>query len=104
MKFRIKPYALLILCLFASYTAFSQEPGHWESIFGEGESCPYLVPDRDLGTTWQEIGFDDSDWEIGEPGFGFGDNDDVTILPSGTQSVYIRIAFDVDDISDISDL
>ena len=97
-------YFLIILFLIAYTHSFSQSTGHWESIFGEGESCPYLVPDRDLGTTWQEIGFDDSDWKIGEPGFGFGDNDDVTILPVGTQSVYIRIAFDVQDISDITDL
>ncbi len=104
MTFRIKSYVLAIICLLASYNTFSQESGHWESIFGEGESCPYLVPDRDLGTVWQEIDFDDSEWAVGEPGFGYEDNDDVTILPYGTQSVYIRIAFDVDDISDITDL
>ena len=104
MNFRIKLFALLTIFLFASFNTFSQEPGHWESIFGEGESCPYLVPDRDYGTVWQEIDYDDSNWKIGEPGFGFGDGDDVTVLPVGTQSVYIRIAFDVQDLSDISDL
>ena len=99
MKLRIKYYALLVIFLFIYHSGFSQETAHWESIFGEGESCPYLVPDRDLGTDWQQIDFDDSDWEIGEPGFGFGDNDDVTLLPVGTQSVYIRIPFEVQDIS-----
>ena len=90
--------------LFSANFAFSQTTYHWESIFGEGDKCPYLVPDRDLGTAWQVIAYDDSDWKIGEPGFGFGDDDDLTILPIGTQSVYIRIAFDVQDISDITDL
>ena len=90
--------------LFSAQIAFSQTTYHWESIFGEGDLCPYLVPDRDLGTAWQAIGFDDSDWEIGEPGFGFGDDDDVTRLPIGTQSVYIRIPFEVQDLSDIADL
>jgi len=103
MNIRIIRHFLITLFLIASFNAFSQDI-HWESIFGEGESCPYLVPDRDLGTDWQQIGFDDSQWEIGEPGFGFGDGDDVTVLPVGTQCVYIRIAFDVQDISDITDL
>ena len=104
MRIRFIRYVFLIILIVAHYNSFSQEDPHWESIFGEGESCPYLVPDRDLGTVWQEISYDDSNWEIGEPGFGFGDDDDVTILPVGTQSVYIRIAFDVHDISDITDL
>ncbi|RLD68584.1 MAG: hypothetical protein DRI98_11660, partial [Bacteroidetes bacterium] len=104
MRIRFIRYVFLIILIVAHYNSFSQEDPHWESIFGEGESCPYLVPDRDLGTVWQEISYDDSNWEIGEPGFGFGDDDDVTILPVGTQSVYIRIAFDVQDISDITDL
>lgn len=104
MKNMLTRYFLIILFIVAHSNIFSQTTGHWESIFGEGESCPYLVPDRDMGTQWQEISFDDSDWEIGEPGFGFGDGDDITILPTGTQSVYIRIAFDVNEISDITDL
>ncbi len=97
-------FLLIFLFIVAHSNIYSQTTGYWESIFGEGESCPYLVPDRDLGKSWQEIDYDDSDWKIGEPGFGFGDDDDATVLPVGTQSVYIRIAFDVDDISDILDL
>ncbi|MCP4312090.1 MAG: T9SS type A sorting domain-containing protein [Bacteroidetes bacterium] len=104
MKLKIKYLTLLFTGVLFYSNSYSQESGHWESIFGDGEMCPYLVPDRDLGTAWQEIGYDDSEWEIGEAGFGFGDDDDVTILPKGTQSVYIRIAFDVDNISDITDL
>ena len=69
---------VLIIFIFTSNSSFSQDTDHWESIFGEGESCPYLVPDRDLGTAWQEINYDDSNWEIGEPGFGYGDDDDAT--------------------------
>ena len=102
MKF--KKYLLLFIALLVYNFTFSQTSDRWESIFGDGELCPYLVPDRDLGTAWQVIGYDDSDWKIGEPGFGFGDNDDATLLPVGTQSVYIRIPFEVQDISDITDL
>lgn len=95
---------IVLTGIFVHFNTFSQESDHWESIFGEGDSCPYWVPDRDVGTAWQEISFDDSDWEIGQPGFGYGDDDDVTLLPYGTQSVYMRITFNVQDISDITDL
>jgi len=104
MNLRIAKNTFIIIFLLASVSSFSQESDRWESIFGDGQTCAYLVPDRDMGTAWQDVGFDDSAWPVGEPGFGFGDNDDVTILPQGTQSVYIRIEFDIDDISEIKDL
>jgi len=104
MKNSFIRYILLIIFIVSQYNSYSQTPDHWESIFGDGDSCPYLVPDRDIGTAWHNTGFDDSGWEIGLPGFGYEDNDDNTILPYGTQSVYMRIEFTVQNISDIMDL
>jgi hypothetical protein len=34
---------------------------------------------------WKEVNFDDSQWETGPSGFGFGDNDDATILATWGQ-------------------
>ena len=31
-------------------------------------------------TAWRDTGFDDSGWDSGAPGFGYGDNDDTTVL------------------------
>lgn len=104
MKNSLLQYILTIIFTCSISNSFSQEADHWESIFGDGDTCPYLVPDRDIGTAWQNTGFDDSGWDIGLPGFGYEDNDDNTILPYGTQSVYMRVEFTVQDISDIMDL
>ncbi len=37
---------------------------------------------------WTKVGFDDSKWETGAAGFGFGDGDDATIL-SDMQGGYV---------------
>ena len=44
--------------------------------------------------------FDASQWSLGTGGFGYGDNDDNTIV-SNTISVYLRKEFEVVDINDI---
>ncbi|MBI4582927.1 MAG: lamin tail domain-containing protein [Planctomycetes bacterium] len=49
---------------------------------------------------WTAPGFDDSSWEIGPSGFGYGDNDDATLLSdmlNGYSTIYIRHAFAVPD-------
>lgn len=46
---------------------------------------------------WKEPEFDDSGWNTGLPGFGFGDDDDVTVLPRNTGAVFLRQTFQVDD-------
>ncbi|MBN2130295.1 MAG: right-handed parallel beta-helix repeat-containing protein [Sedimentisphaerales bacterium] len=48
--------------------------------------------------TWAQIGFDDSTWETGPGGFGYGDEDDATVLDDMRNeyvSVYIRKTFAV---------
>ena len=49
----------------------------------------------------ESSGFDDSGCQSGPSGFGFGDDDDATIIPQ-TISVYIRTPFDVDDCENIA--
>ncbi len=47
---------------------------------------------------WRQVGFDDSRWEMGPAGFGFGDNDDATVLNDMLgryATVYIRKEFSV---------
>jgi hypothetical protein len=50
---------------------------------------------------WKELDFDDSKWARGESGFGYGDNDDGTVLDDmegSYVSVYIRKAFNLDSV------
>src|ERR1041385_1731739 len=48
---------------------------------------------------WALPGFDDSTWTPGRSGFGYSDDDDFTILPTGTTAIFIRRTFTVADPS-----
>ena len=50
-------------------------------------------PPSTSGDAWRQVEFDDARWETGPAGFGFGDNDDATILNDMLgryATVYIR--------------
>lgn len=71
-------------------------PGETWSFFRGGTSPSTPVE------TWRTLDFDDSRWEKGVAGFGFGDDDDVTILTDmqgGYVSVYIRKEFFVSSLN-----
>jgi len=59
--------------------------------------------------SWADPDFDDSGWELGAGGFGYGDGDDTTLLedmPETYLTVFIRRAFevDLDDVDSVLDL
>src|SRR4030042_1940870 len=63
--------------------------GVWK--FFKGTEPPSTSPNA-----WKAIDFDDSNWRTGPAGFGYGDNDDATILNDMLNnyiSVYIRKEF-----------
>jgi hypothetical protein len=90
-------FILAILCL----NALPQDPDHWELIIDASDNWKYLIPSSEPSGSWTNIGFDDSDWNSGPGGFGYGDNDDNTILPEGTISVFIRKSFEIKEPSDL---
>jgi hypothetical protein len=58
-------------------------------------------------TNWTQLGFRALGWTIGEAGFGYGDNDDRTVLTNMQgrfSTVYIRHIFDVEHADTISEL
>ena len=58
-------------------------------------------------TAWTTLGFDDSSWEEGPSGFGYGDGDDRTLLTDmrgNYTTVYIRRVFEVQDPSSLQSL
>ena len=68
-----------------------------------GDEFKYIVPNGNI-QYWNTLDFNDESWDIGESGFGYGDNDDETQLPYGTISVYLRKQFSIDDTSLIQGL
>jgi hypothetical protein len=65
--------------------------------FFRGSEAPCAPPDA-----WKETSFDDSHWEVGISGFGYGDDDDATILADmqgNYTTVYIRKEFSVSSLT-----
>ena len=57
--------------------------------------------------SWQYLGFDDSAWSTGRAGFGYGDDDDTTVLSdmqSNYTTVFIRTTFEILQKDQIADL
>ncbi len=74
------------------------------TLVNKGDVFRYMIPDSELPADWNGILFDDSAWQSGASGFGYSDGDDVTVLPNGTQSVYVRRTFQVSDIGLVDQL
>ncbi|MBE0534618.1 MAG: lamin tail domain-containing protein [Phycisphaerae bacterium] len=75
----------------------------------EGADALALVPeDGSLGLTWTEPGFDHSGWKTGRTGVGYDYGSlvglDVSEMYGRNASVYIRVPFEVDDLSHLHSL
>ncbi len=88
------------LLVFASDKNRTEYIKHWETIINWGDVWKYKLGTSEPPTNWKELAFNDQTWDSGPSGFGYGDGDDSTIVPS-IQSVYIRKVFSVDDVNDI---
>ncbi|MFM2228721.1 MAG: hypothetical protein RL664_2064 [Bacteroidota bacterium] len=90
--------------LFLSLIAFSAsaQVDHWETVVYDTLEWHYIVPDATTPSEWISPSFDDSAWSVGNGGFGFGDGDDGTNIPTGNISVYHRIHFIINDWNEIS--
>ncbi|MDB4180891.1 CotH kinase family protein [Flavobacteriaceae bacterium] len=88
-----------IVSILLPLLSFSQID-HWESVVLPGDNWDYLVPTSQPDTNWNQSGFDSTSWSTGRSGFGYGDDDDTTvILP--TISVYIRKTFEITDATTV---
>ncbi len=73
---------------------------HWESLVNAENTWQYFVGTSEPSVDWKTVNFDASSWNRGQGGFGYADNDDMTII-STTISVYIRIKFTITDLTQI---
>ena len=60
-----------------------------------GDEWRYFRGQSEPITDWNTVGFDDSTWELGPTGFGYGDGDDATLLdasnPPAMQGAYVSL-------------
>ena len=93
--------SLLIFCISLISTFCYSQIDHWESVVLPGDYWFYRVPSSQPNPSWNLLYFDDSNWAQGMSGFGYGDDDDATLVPENTISVYLRKTFDIIDIDAI---
>ena len=90
---------IVLPCFLVSLSVFPQSVDHWENLIDAADTWKYTVPVSEPPLNWTDPEFNDAAWNSGQGGFGYGDNDDNTILPLGTISVFIRKNFTVADAS-----
>ena len=89
----MKKYLLIVLLV-----GFCFGQRSWETAIFAEDLWKYIVPTNSVNENWNNLNFDDSGWMEGIGGFGYGDNDDGTILEQ-VNSVYFRKVFEINDIS-----
>ena len=89
------------LLIFASDRDIFNIPVTWSTVIDQDVNWKYTIPDATTSSSWNSLGFDDSAWNTGKSGFGYGDGDDATVVPAGTISIYLRQEFVIDDLSKI---
>jgi len=80
-------------------------PSHWEALvvaeniwkYWTGSSPPPNYND------WNQSGYNDQNWNSGQGGIGYGDNDDNTTI-AATPSILMRKEFQIVDVLDITHL
>lgn len=97
MKFLLKNFLSIVFLLSATIYTFAEEE---IPLVLEGAVWKYLDDGNDLGTAWRESDYDDSSWESGASGLGFGNKGIVTTLdrgPSSSRNItfYFRKEFNV---------
>ncbi|MBI1175861.1 DUF1800 family protein [bacterium] len=79
---------------------YSFQPANASTLVSPGEIFSYHKGTNEPPANWATIGFDDSNWETGQTGIGYGDNDDATVLDDmryNYSTVYARKVFNVAD-------
>ncbi len=96
----IRKAGLAFLLGFITLVAAGQTVNHWESLVLAGNQWSYRPGTNEPPAAWTMPGFDDTAWQKGPGGIGYGDGDDATVI-AATSSVYLRCRFQVSDPSKI---
>ena len=80
------------------------EINYSRTLINQGDQFKYLIPTSEPNSNWNTSSFDDSNWSSGISGFGYNDGDDATIIPDGTQSIYLRKTFTISDLATVSSI
>lgn len=76
------------------------QPGNDSTLVKTGDLWRYFKGTQAPPANWTALNFDDSTWLEGASGFGYGDDDDATVLAdmqNGYLAAFLRTRFDVAD-------
>ena len=92
-----------LACLLIFVLAYSSNAQlhHWETILYDSTTWKYQVPTSSTQANWTNPNFNDANWSTAKGGFGFGDNDDFTVLPNNSTAVYLRKSFQINNLNSI---
>ena len=94
---------IFFLILISSLGSMLFAQPHWETMVGAHHTWSYLLGNSQAPAGWYTNGYNDDTWNSANGSFGFGDEDDATILDI-THSLYIRNTFSIVDKSIIDSL
>lgn len=72
---------------------------HWETALYESDFWRLFIGTEAPPADWASPSFNDNLWTNAQGGFGYGDGDDVTLVPDTTSAFYYRQTFTVTDPS-----
>jgi len=70
-------------------------PQNWQCPVLDSDEWQYHVPNSNPTTDWKTVGFDASQWQTGNGGFGYGDGDDATVVNANV--IFLRRSFTIDE-------
>ena len=91
------------LLVFASGKDRKEIPVRWNTIISSGDQWKYSIPVSEPTSNWRLLTYNDNNWSIGKSGFGYGDNDDATVI-SKSNVIFLRSKFNIADAADVSQL
>ena len=78
--------------------------GVFRTLVNQGDEFSYLIPTSAVDANWPTLGFDDGTWLRANSGFGYGDDDDATVVELGTLAVFARRVFQLSSAAEVSEL
>ena len=93
-ELELEPQSFLIL--FASKKDRTNLVLQWDAIITESDQWHYWLGLSEPKSDWRISKNAPIDWSLGSSGFGYGDNDDNTLIDK-TMSLFIRKSFNVDN-------
>ena len=91
------PILIISLCCSGLFLS-GQSINHWETVVFNTDNWKYRPGNSEPDPNWRSLSYDDGSWSEGPGGFGFGDDDDNTVILQ-SPSVCLRRKFNISDTS-----